>query len=118
MGQKAASPVIPYIWAYLLAGVSFGVYNLLDLTCPLLYFFHIPCPGCGMSRAMMALLRLDFRAAFTFHPMVWSLPLLPPALFLEGKITPYPLINRLLIGLIIFGFIASYFVRLYQIFAL
>ena len=33
----------------------------------------IPCPGCGMTRAWLAALRLDFSAAFHWHPMIWSL---------------------------------------------
>ena len=37
--------------------------------CPLNYFFHIPCPGCGISRAYLAAARLDFKAAFTYHPL-------------------------------------------------
>ena len=38
--------------------------------------FGIPCPGCGMTRAILAAVRLDFCAAFSFHPMFWSIPVL------------------------------------------
>ncbi len=34
----------------------------------------VPCPGCGLSRALAALLRLDFRAALAYHPMIYVLP--------------------------------------------
>ncbi len=47
----------------------------------------IPCPCCGMSRAWIAALRLDFRGAFSFHPVFWSLPVLAAGLlgiFLGG----------------------------------
>ena len=37
--------------------------------CPILYVIGIPCPGCGMTRAVLACLRLDFAAAFRYHPM-------------------------------------------------
>jgi hypothetical protein len=30
---------------------------------------HIPCPGCGMTRATLALLRGDWSAALAFHPL-------------------------------------------------
>ncbi len=43
--------------------------------CAVRFFTGIPCPSCGMTRAMLALLRLDFRAAFYYHPLVY--PLLP-----------------------------------------
>ena len=43
-----------------------------------------PAPGCGLSRALFALLRLDFAAAFRYHPMIYVLP--PVALYtLFGK---------------------------------
>jgi len=37
--------------------------------CPFEYIFGIPCPGCGMTRAFIALLKLDFAEAFYFHPL-------------------------------------------------
>ena len=36
----------------------------------------IPCPGCGMTRALCSALHLNFEKAFLFHPL-W--PLVPPA---------------------------------------
>lgn len=46
----------------------------LGWNCPVQHFTGVPCPGCGLSRAAMALLRLDFDAAFRYHPMVFVLP--------------------------------------------
>ena len=42
--------------------------------CPVQHFTGIPCPGCGLSRAAFALLRLDFWTAFRYHPMIYGLP--------------------------------------------
>lgn len=42
--------------------------------CPVWRVTGVPCPGCGMSRATVALLRLDFAAALRYHPMVFVLP--------------------------------------------
>ena len=36
----------------------------------------VPCPGCGMTRAWLQALRLDFAGAFRWHPLFWTLPLL------------------------------------------
>jgi hypothetical protein len=59
----------------ILVGVAI-VYLILSLfeipTCPSKVFLGIPCPGCGLSRAFMSVLRLDFAAAFEFHP-AWPL---------------------------------------------
>lgn len=37
--------------------------------CPMQLFFHTDCPGCGMTRAIIAFLKLDFSAAFAYHPL-------------------------------------------------
>lgn len=55
--------IFVFAWA-----VCFGcaVYRLLG----------VPCPGCGMTRAWLQALRLDFAGAFRWHPLFWTLPLL------------------------------------------
>jgi len=40
--------------------------------CPILYFFHIPCPGCGIVRAHRAAMALDFKSAFSYHPLFFT----------------------------------------------
>lgn len=39
------------------------------LRCPLRYFFGIPCPFCGMTRAFLSVLQGNFYAAFYYHPL-------------------------------------------------
>lgn len=46
---------------------------LLDIGCPIRKLTGFPCPGCGMTRACLAALRLDFSDAFRLHPL-WILP--------------------------------------------
>ena len=43
--------------------------ELLGVTCPIKFLTGISCPGCGMSRAWLAVLRWDWRTAFAFHPL-------------------------------------------------
>ncbi len=51
--------------------------------CPMAASLGVPCPGCGLTRATLALLRGDVAAALHFHPLVWLLtPLF--VLFLGG----------------------------------
>ena len=70
--------LLPGVCALLVLGALFaGAYltaSVLGWSCPLQHFTGIPCPGCGMSRAGFALLRLDFAAAFRYHPMIYVLP--------------------------------------------
>jgi hypothetical protein len=37
--------------------------------CPSALFFGVPCPGCGLTRATVAMLRGDFAAALHLHPL-------------------------------------------------
>ena len=37
--------------------------------CPFKLFLHVECPGCGMTRAIISVLKLDFRQAFEYHPL-------------------------------------------------
>ena len=53
--------------------VGIGLYALFlqlsGIHCPIKYLLGISCPGCGMSRACISALRLDFAAAFFYHPL-------------------------------------------------
>ena len=53
---------------------------LLHIPCPIKYLTGISCAGCGMTRALLSVLSLDFSAAFYYHPL-WIL-LFPTALLL------------------------------------
>ncbi len=45
--------------------------------CPTALVLGVPCPGCGLTRATLALAHGDLRAALGFHPLA---PLLVPLL--------------------------------------
>ncbi|MBO5355857.1 MAG: DUF2752 domain-containing protein [Clostridia bacterium] len=53
----------------------------LGITCPIRYACGISCPGCGMTRACVNAFRLDFSAAFGYHPMWILMP--PLAIFVS-----------------------------------
>ncbi|HEX6764876.1 MAG TPA: DUF2752 domain-containing protein [Polyangiaceae bacterium] len=53
------------------AGVALAVTGAP--ACPTALFLGIPCPGCGLTRATLALLHGDFGAALRFHPLVFVL---------------------------------------------
>lgn len=41
--------------------------------CPMASTFGIPCPGCGLTRATLALARGQLHEALHLHPLVWLL---------------------------------------------
>lgn len=45
---------------------------LFVIGCPIRFIFGITCPGCGLTRAMLSVLHLDFEKALYYHPL-WSL---------------------------------------------
>lgn len=98
-----------------LALLTFALYCvllLLQAPCVFRYFFHLPCPGCGMRDALWAFLHFDFALAFYSHPMVWSLPLLPLLVLTGGRPTRNRRVNGLILGIVLFGFLLSYIYRL------
>src|SRR5262245_56423689 len=55
--------------------------------CPLLHGLGIPCPGCGLSRASIALLRGDWQTALRMHAFA-PIMLLALALFFCAAVLP------------------------------
>lgn len=71
-----------------LIAVVYIVLHIVGIGCPIKFITGISCPGCGMSRACLALLRLDFASAFYYHPLFWFVPAFPVLYVLKelGKI--------------------------------
>lgn len=78
--------------------------------CPLRFFFGLCCPGCGMTRATLAMLRLDFAGAFYCHPLVFTMPVCAIIVLLRKKI-PIKAYNVLL-TLTVIAFSVVYIYRL------
>lgn len=88
------------------------------IPCPLHFITGLQCPGCGTTRMCMALLHLDFKAAFAANPAVLCLlPLMAMNaaqmiwLFIhraKTKSAPTEIINWFAVGvLVIFGVIRN-----------
>lgn len=56
--------VVVIVMAYLLI-------EAVGITCPIKFMTGISCAGCGMSRAWIAAIHLDFARAFYYHPLFW-----------------------------------------------
>jgi hypothetical protein len=57
----------------LTAAAAMGAYGVIILTgvlkCPMAGLFHVPCPSCGSTRTMKALLSLQWNEAMRFNPL-------------------------------------------------
>lgn len=61
-------------WAIIIiiAYFALGRYFLYSL-CPMVMVTGLPCPGCGLTRAGFALLRLDLAGAYRIHPFIYPI---------------------------------------------
>ena len=93
----------------------FGVVILYcsGVGCVWKYFFDIECPGCGMTRAYIALLDMDFKAAFSFHPMFWSVPVIGMYILCDGKVFRNSKLNYLILVVIGAGFLINYSLKIF-----
>lgn len=65
--------------------LSYLVLRLLDTTCIFIYLFDIPCPGCGMTRALLSLLKFDIKSAFLYNPAIFFMPYIAYYIFGNPK---------------------------------
>jgi hypothetical protein len=62
-----------HLAAFILALYLFVIY-FFDIGCPIKSLTGLACPTCGLSRAYGALLNLDLKTAFYYHPLFWFIP--------------------------------------------
>ena len=84
--------------------------NITGIGCPILYVTGISCMGCGMTRAFMSLLALDFKSALYYHPLCILMPLFMVFVLCSKHIRPR--VRSLLFTVIIILFTVVYLVRL------
>ena len=74
--QTVFPPISPVLrdrkFALVLAGaaglqLTLVSFSLPGWVCPIFHITGIPCPGCGLSRAIMLLLRGDLRGSLRYH---------------------------------------------------
>ncbi len=85
-----------------------AVFYTCGIQCLFRRFLGIICPGCGMTRAILACLRLDFAAAFRHHPMVFSLPVLFIYFIMDGKVFKKRTVNIAVLLAVCAGFLVNY----------
>jgi hypothetical protein len=83
--------VIAVFFAGLLQLALFAA-NLPSWPCPFLQISGIPCPGCGLTRAITLLLKGNLHASLTYHAFA---PVFLLGLFLFGTVAVLPEAKRL-----------------------
>lgn len=86
--------------------------DILGIGCPIRFLTGISCLGCGMTRAWLAVLRLDWKGAFYYHPAFWLPPLILLVYLLKNKINIK--FYKIFMFTSILLFVIIYFVRLMQ----
>ena len=113
---KPVKVVLLHILVFSVAIGYFLLINLLGINCPIRYITGIPCPGCGVTRSFIALLSLDFKASFYYHPL--TLVILPCAyILIHQRVNPIIRIPKrvrtAIFVIIITLMLCVYFVRLF-----
>ena len=75
--------------------------------CIIYNIFGIPCPACGLTRASLAIFRLDLQSSLKYHPLLIFVPFLLISAALDRKRIFYTLS---------FLFILVWLIRLYLYF--
>ena len=88
------------------------LYLLSPIKCPIKYFFHFDCPTCGMTRAMLSLVKGDIAAYFDFNPA--ALPFVLVVLFALHK-NLFPLSGRVKNWIIIGGAVCVFITYILRI---
>lgn len=86
------------------------VFHIVGIGCPIKFVTGISCLGCGMTRAWLSLLKLDFAAAFYYHPLYALPPVALLVYLLKSKINIK--IYKIIMLTIISAFIIIYMYRL------
>lgn len=70
------------------------LFECLGITCVFKAYLGVPCPGCGMTRALRALLQLDLKEAFLYNPLIFAMPYVFAYIIFDfkGKIHKYILL--------------------------
>lgn len=96
----------------LVAGIGLVVLftSVSGIGCPIKWVTGISCAGCGMTRALLCAVRLQFEEAFHYHPLFWTMPFLVLFVLFGGALPHKP--KKIVTWVFVICFVTVYFVRL------
>ena len=74
--------------------------------------FRVPCPGCGMTRAIFSFFLFDFSEAFAYHPCVFCTPLVFLYVLFDGRVFG-KMLDRVMITVLVMLFLITWILRLF-----
>lgn len=91
------------------------VIDYFEIGCPIFYIFDIECPTCGITRALVSLLKLDVEGYVKYHPL--AIPMVATVWILfHGKIIKRKRAAYFTAGVILFLNSLLYVIRLTAIY--
>ena len=105
---KKYRSMVPVIAAIVLL---YAFFSLSGIGCPIKFTTGVSCAGCGMTRAWRHILQLDPIAAFHFHPLFWTVPVIAVLFFLKER---FPRVFRAAVCVAAALFVAVYLVRMFD----
>ena len=97
----------------MLSGGLFGLWYHFRLPCVPRTLTGIPCITCGLTRAWLYALHLDFLSALRQYPMFWAVPILALFFLWDGKLFRRRGVNVWVLGILLAGMLLSYLLRLF-----
>ncbi|MGM9971998.1 MAG: DUF2752 domain-containing protein [Anaeroplasmataceae bacterium] len=79
---------------------------LFETSCPIKLITGLPCPGCGMTRAFISLLKLDIIKAFNYHALFIIVPFIIFIFIFQER----PIINKLFNSKILWSVVIALFI--------
>jgi hypothetical protein len=92
------------------------IVSVLEIGCPFRYVFHVPCPVCGFTRAVLSVLRGDIQQAFFYHPLVLFLPIWLMVVFCRDTRAAVKIGKKKVWGFLYTGAGLIFLVYLYRLF--
>ena len=69
-GRKRTVKILVFhVLIIALIGLYVFALDYFSIGCPIRFLLGIPCPTCGVTRALLSLVRLDFTAYLRYNPM-------------------------------------------------
>ena len=68
--------IAAHIWQHRVLWLSLALFTLIawsvtGTSCTIRSITGLPCPGCGLTRALLQFLRGDLAGAWAMHPLFW-----------------------------------------------
>ena len=77
-----------------------AVMYILKTPCVFERLLGVQCSSCGMTRAWLSVLRLDFVGAFEYHSLFWTVPVIALFFWVDGKLFRWNWLNyTIMIGI-------------------